>query len=48
MAVGRSARADVSKRAEVDARVVATLGRFGRVDIVIDTDGVTCSPIRLL
>lgn len=48
MAVGRCARADVSERDEVDARVVATLGRFGRVEIVLNNDGVTCSPIRSL
>jgi glucose 1-dehydrogenase len=34
-------RADVSRKAEVDAAVAATVARFGRIDILVNNAGIT-------
>jgi NAD(P)-dependent dehydrogenase (short-subunit alcohol dehydrogenase family) len=37
-------RADISKKAEVDAMVAATLAAFGRVDILVNNAGIEAPP----
>ena len=34
-------RADVSKKADVDAAVAATVARFGRIDVLVNNAGIT-------